>query len=401
MPRALDPGDRKLLIGAGIVFAVLLVVSTFLTPKDITGGRSIYPSSYSAKWDGAKAAFLLLQETGYDVERWEQSPVELVQEEEGDSQNEVLILAEPLQPPSSEEKVAISEFIQNGGRVVAAGWGASQLLPQALQLNEGMPFRDTVNFPALLPSPLVRGAPEINMIPPQRWFPKTASQLAVYGNDDTAAVITYKFGKGRVIWWGSCVPLTNAGLRDSGNLAFFLNSVGPVADTHVLWDEYFHGQHGSLWDYIERTPLPFGALQIGLLFLAILATYSRRQGPITTLQKTSRLSPLEFVETLGDLYASAHAGSAAVRIAIQRLRFQLSRQLGLPANATNSDLAHSASVSLQWDQREFTATLARADRAANAAKSNDAETLQVVQEIFDYASRLELRRAQTTERQPA
>jgi hypothetical protein len=401
MPNGLDPGDRKLLIGAGILFAVLLVAATFLTPRTITGERSIYPSSYSAKWDGAKAAFLLLQEMGYSVERWQQSPTVLVEEDEGDSAGEVLILAEPVVGPTPEEKSAISEFIQNGGRVVAAGWGAAQLLPQSYELNEGMPFRDAVTFPALVPSPLVRNAPEISMIPPVRWRPKPASHLVVYGNDDTAAVISYKLGKGQVIWLGSCVPLTNGGIRDSGNLAFFLNAVGPIANTHVRWDEYFHGQHGSLWDYVGRTPLWWGALQIGLVFLAILATYSRRNGPITTLPKTSRLSPLEFVETLGDLYASAHAGSAAAKIALQRLRFQLSRQLGLPANASNAALAHSASVSLQWDESEFSATLARADRIASTARTNDGETLQVIQEIFDYASRLELRRAQTTERQPA
>jgi hypothetical protein len=401
MPSALDAGDRKLLIGAGILFAVLLVVGAILAPKNVPGGRSAYPSSYSAKWDGAKAAYLLLQESGYEVERWEQSPVEIVEKDQGDSEGEVLILAEPLQPASQEEKAAIFGFLQNGGRVVAAGWGASQLLPQGYPLSEGFPLRDTVNFPALNPSPLVRGAPEINMIPPQRWFPKSPSHLVVYGNDDTAAVITYKFGKGRVIWWGSCVPLTNAGLRESGNLAFFLNSVGPVTNSHVMWDEYFHGPHGSLWDYIARTPLPAAALQAALVFLAILFTYSRRQGPISTPLKSSRLSPLEFVETLGDLYSSAHAGSAAVRIAVQRLRFQLSRKLGLPANTTNDGLAHSASVALQWNEREFSATLARADRVVSAAKPDDAETLQVVQEIFDYASRLELRRAQTTERQPA
>jgi Domain of unknown function (DUF4350) len=399
MPHALDSGDRKLLIGAGILFAVFLVVGTFFTAKDEGGQRASFPSSYSARWDGAKGAYLLLKDLGYDVERWEQSPIELVGDDEGESENEVLILAQPLQPASSEEKSAISEFIQKGGVVVAAGWGASQLLPQATPLSEGFPFGESVKFPALLPSPLVRGAPEISMIPPQRWLPKSASQLVVYGNDDTAAVITYSFGKGNVIWWGSCVPLTNAGIRESGNLALFLNSVGPASGRHVVWDEYFHGQHGSLWDYVARTPLPFGALQVGLMFLAILATYSRRQGPISTLQKSSRLSPLEFVETLGDLYSSAHAGSAAVRIAVQRLRFQLSRQLGLPTNAANADLAHGASVALQWNESEFSAMLARADRTMSAAKSNDTETLQIVQEILDYASRLELRRAQTTERQ--
>jgi hypothetical protein len=396
MPHALDGGDRKLLTGAGVLFAVLLIASTILAPKNAGGGRAAYPSSYSTSWDGAKGAFILLQELGYDVERWEQSPTNLDNEDD-----DVLILAEPLQPPTSEERAAVAEFLRGGGRVVATGWAASQLLPQASPFTENSFLDENAKFPALVPSPLVRGAPEISMIPPERWHPKSASQLVVYGNDDTAAVITYDFGRGRVIWWGASTPLTNAGIRESGNVALLLNSVGPSKGDHVLWDEYFHGAHGSLWSYLGRTPLPWGALQFGLVFLAVLATFSRRQGPIRVPTKASRLSPVEFVETLGDLYSSAHAGSAGVRIAHQRLRFQLSRQLGLPANATNADLAHSAAVALAWNEQEFSATLARAESAMKSPKVSDRDTLEIVQQIFDYASRLELRRAQTKERQPA
>jgi hypothetical protein len=396
MPHALDSGDRKLLIGAGILFAVLVVVSTFFGAKESGSGRSPYPSSYSTRWDGAKGAYLLLQDLGYDVNRWEQSPSELTNDE-----HDVLILAEPLQPPSPEEKAAVAEFLRRGGRVVAAGWRASQLLPQASGFMEGFLLDESTEFSALVPSPITRGAPAISMIPPERWSPDFATQLVVYGNDDTAAVVTYSFGKGTVIWWGSPSPLTNAGLRESGNLTLFLNSVGPSRGVHVLWDEYFHGAHGSLWSYLGRTPLPWGAAQFAIVFLAILATFSRRQGPISPPARPSRLSPLEFVETLGDLYCSVHAGSAAVRIADQRLRFQLSRQLGLPANATNANLASGAAMSLAWDQQEFSATLVRADRAMHAAKLKDAETLQIVQELYDYGSRLELRRAQSTERQTA
>jgi Domain of unknown function (DUF4350) len=396
MPHALDSGDRKLLIGAGILLAILVVVSTFLTPKEMTASRSPYPSSYSPRWDGAKGAYLLLKDLGYDVERWEHSPAELDNDE-----HDVLILAEPMQSPTPEERSAIMEFVRKGGRVFAAGWGASQLLPQSSDLNEDFLFQDTAEFPALVPSPVVRGAPKISMVPPDHWRPKSGSQLAVYGNDDTAAVVTYDFGKGKVIWWGSPSALTNKGLRESGNLALFLNSVGPSSGVHVLWDEYFHGARDSFWSYLSRTPLPWGAVQFGVVFLTILATFSRRQGPISMPVKPSRLSPLEFVETLGDLYSSAHAGQAAVRIADQRLRFQLSRQLGLPANASNADLAHAAAMALAWNQEEFSATLARANTAMHATKLDDAETLHIVQELYDYASRLELRRAQTTERQPA
>jgi len=90
-----------------------------------------------------------------------------------------------------------------------------------------------------------------------------------------------------------------------------------------------------------------------------------------------------------------------VRIAHQRLRFQLSRQLGLPANASDADLASSAAKSLSWNEQEFAATLERADHVTNVAKSNDAETLQIVQEIFDYAGRLEPRRPEPIERRSA
>jgi Domain of unknown function (DUF4350) len=400
MPHALDSGDRKLLIGAGVLLVVLLVATTIVSPRRASGGPSQYPSSYSADWDGAKGAYLLLQDLGYHISRSEEAPTEIDEGDE-DAKSEVWIFAEPLQLPTAEEKSAILHFLLNGGRVVATGWAASRLLPQASQLRDGYAADENAKFPALLPSPLVRSAPEISMTPPDHWHPKSASQLVVYGDDNTAAVITYRVGKGQVIWWGASTPLTNAGLRESGNLAFLLNSVGPAEGIEVYWDEYFHGVHGSLWDYLGRTPVGWGALQFGIAFLAILATYSRRQGPICVPPKISRLSPLEFVETLGDLYSSAHAGSAAVRIAAQRLRFQLIRQFGLPANATNADLAHSAGKALRWDEADFSTTLARADRAAAAAKLPDAETLQIVQKIFDYTSRLGLRRVQTSERHPA
>jgi len=102
MPSSLDAGDRKLLIGAGVLLAILLVASTYLSPKQ-NSGRSAYPSSYSAQWDGAKAPYLLLQNLHYHVERWEQSPTEFA----GTPSNEVLILAGPTQSASDEEKSAI------------------------------------------------------------------------------------------------------------------------------------------------------------------------------------------------------------------------------------------------------------------------------------------------------
>jgi hypothetical protein len=394
MPHALDTGDRKLLIGAGVLLVVLVISSALLSPRR-SEGTSAYPSSYSTNWDGAKGAYLLLQDLGYRVSRWEESPTEL----KGEPSTQVLILAEPLQMPSPEEKQAVREFVEKGGRILAVGARAALLLPESSWFQEGFPLSEKTTFRPLLPSPLIRNAPEISMVPPDHWQPKSGSQLVIYGNADTAAVITYAVGKGQVIWWGASTPMTNAGFRESGNLALFLNSVGPAAAVRVLWDEYFHGAHGSLWPYLAQTPLPWGIAQFGLVFLAVLATHSRRQAPVHIPLVRSRLSPLEFVETLGDLYSSAHAGPAAVRIAYQRLHYQLTRRLGLPGNISDTDLASAAHASLAWNENEFSGTLSRSQEAMNSGKLDDAATLQIVQEIFDYTSRLELKRAPAGERQ--
>ena len=51
-------------------------------------------------------------------------------------------------------------------------------------------------------------------------------------------------------------PITNAGITREENW-FFLDGIRAARpgasprETTVLWDEYFHGYRGSLWDYCE------------------------------------------------------------------------------------------------------------------------------------------------------
>jgi hypothetical protein len=394
MPKGLDSADRKLLIGAGVLLVVMVIASALITPPKAAGG-SAYPSSYSAAWDGAKAAFLMLQDSGYKVERWENAPAEIP----GDHEHEVLILAEPLMGFSTDDRTAIREFLRDGGRILATGSSAAKLLPDAELFVEGEELEEPKTFTPQVPSPLAADAPEIKMISPDNWHPKAPSQLVIYGNKETAAVVSYPSGRGQVIWWGASTPLANGGIRDASNLILLLNSVGPASGTRVLWDEYFHGVHGSLWTYLKQTPLPWGMVQLSLVFIAIVATFSRRHGPTRMPAKVSRLSPLEFVDTLGELYAARKAGTAAVHIACQRLRFVLTRQLGLAPDVPAAALAHSAGEALGWKEQSFRGTLERAERAVRQTELKDDESLPLVQEIFDYTARLDVRRTQPIERQ--
>jgi hypothetical protein len=130
MPKFLDPRDRRLLIGAGVAMVLLLALTYAVAPAARRQSLG-YPSSYSSEWFGAKGAFLLLKESGYDVERWEKSPEELPDPSPDASQHFVLVLAEPFESGTPSERAAIRRFVEGGGHVLATAASAAPLVPDA------------------------------------------------------------------------------------------------------------------------------------------------------------------------------------------------------------------------------------------------------------------------------
>ena len=386
MPGFLDSRDRRLLIGAGAAMVALLAVTYAVGPAPRQ--QSIgFPSSYSSEWAGAKAAFLLLGELGYRVERWEKSPEELPDRPGG----VVLVLAEPFVSGTADERAAIRRFVAGGGRVLAIGASAASLAPDAEAASPEEWDPQSHSYSALLPSPLTLGAPEVSMAAPDTFKSSQHPWLAQYGGDAKVVVVSYRVGKGEVVWWASSSPLANGSIREKGNLALFLNSIGAPSETHVLWDEYFHGLRKSLASYIAETPLPWAGLQIGIAFIAIMFTFSRRAGPVRAPAAESRLSPLEFVETLGDLYQSAQASPAVVAVAYRRFRLALSRKLAASPKVKLPELCSAASVRFGWPEEPLLDTLARSERAMRSINLEETEALYLVRQLHEYSARLEPR----------
>lgn len=326
MPLDLDPGDRKVLIVAALVLLLLTAASLLvLRPAQRRIG---YASSYSTASDGSKAAYLLLQESGYDVRRSADGPAALP----ADPRGYVLVLADPFVSPSREERAALAAFVRNGGRVLATGFASSALLPED-DSQPGAPQYDWKSYPALAPSPITLGAREIRMHPYVRWGDKYPTHVPLFGDGEGPVVVTYPYGRGDVVWWSDSTPLTNAGLREASDLELFLNSLGPRDRVHVLWDEYYHGERAGMWSHLRATPTPWALLQLALVGFFILLTFSRRNGPVRMPFVEPRLSPLEFVDTVGSLYHKARAHSAAVAIAYKRFRYLLARQAGVAVTA--------------------------------------------------------------------
>jgi hypothetical protein len=107
-------------------------------------------------------------------------------------------------------------------------------------------------------------------------------------------------------------------------------------------------------------------------------------------QSESRLSPIEFVETLGDLYLNAHAAPAAVGVAYQRFLSPLFRKLGLPATTKLPELSHAASGKFNWSEAALLDTLSRSERAKRGINVDERVALDLVRQLHGYTADLEL-----------
>ncbi len=388
MPTRIAASDRKLLTAGGAILLLLLLAVAALTPP-ADQFESPVPSTYSAQSGGAEAAYRLLSKLHYPVRRWESSPTELGAEPE----NILLILAEPVQPPSDRERKALAEFVTEGGHVLFTGGKIRDYFPEA-EISSQPTDSKFASFSPNIPSRVTRDVAFISVKPKAYWGTLAPAQLELYGKSDSAVVVSWLAGEGEILWWAGSTPLTNAGITREDNLAFFLSAVGNWSTNRsyrIYWDEYFHGQRSSLWSYVGKTSLAWSVFQIGLLALAVLFTFSRRSGPTNVPTEVSRLSPLEFVDTLGGLYERAGAASSALAVSYTKLRTLLVRQLNLPASLQDAELATSAEQRLGWKDSGLANTLLRAGAAKRVQKLPPREALKLVQELEEFAGKLSIR----------
>ena len=373
MPMRTLTTDQKILAIAMVAAILLSVVAAVIGTSEQV--ESPVPSSYAAGLGGAKAPYLLLEEMHYRVERWTVSPAELATVQEPAT----LILAEPSLAASPEEKEALKAFLERGGRVLAVGDYAAAMLGSE-RVRPGMPNFEWKIYPRVLPTALTRNAPKIAMAPAAYW--QSRGEDVVHYSEGEDVVVSYPVGKGEVIWWAGATPLTNNGIAEQGNLALFLNSVGAPGERRVLWDEYFHEGGGrTVVGSILSSPIKWALVQLAVMGLLVLFTYSRRHGPIFVPPAAARLSPLEFVDALAQLYHRAHATNVSLEVAYNRFRSEAGPRLGLPRNCTARQLAAAYQERFGRQDPDLGTTLARAESLIYDHTVKEPETIELVRQL--------------------
>jgi uncharacterized protein DUF4350 len=349
-------GSRDLvvvLVAAGLMLLVAGATTVIAPPDEGIGLRGSSLSNGSA---GAKAGFLLLRQLGYVVQRTFDPMVSL----DANPATDILVLMAPQQPPSDLDVLALTRFVEGGGVVIVAE--DQRWLPS---LTRGAVRRSSEPTPiAVVASPLALGAPKIRMDHTATSGEPQPPFTTIYADARGPAVIAGRIGRGRVIYWASALPATNAAIDEPGHVELLVDAIGPPLDRRVLWDEHYHGHRRSAWSYASGTPLPAALAQLGVIGLAAFLTVSFRRRPLRAVPDPPRTAPLEFVDTMGGLYERAGATTTAVTVALAHLRRRLIAVSGLPADADDANLARTAAGRAGLSPESLAALLARARDAA-------------------------------------
>lgn len=379
MPLNLSPEDRRLVVIAAILFVGSTLLAIFLTPAE---SDAQFATTYSTASEGTKAGYLLLRESGYRVERWGRPPAEL-----NDAQNTLLIVTDPNQMPSQADKDALAKFMSDGGVVILAGALSPMFVsePGPLHLPISLGWQ---TFQAQAPSPEALNAPQMKLDAVASW-PKPAEGIGLYGDKSRYTVMQYAHGAGRVLWLASSSALSNAGLRESGNLEFLLSIVGSKS-RRILWDEYFHGHRTAAPVTVSHPQVVWLFGQLAFVGAAVLLTFSRRSGPQRPLVPESRLSPLEYVRALGQLYEHAGAANVALDVSYERFRYTLGKRLGLRASVTSTELARAVAERWPVDRQDLSTLLDTCESARFFEDLTAKEALTLVQRLYGYSVLLKL-----------
>lgn len=371
----LNRRDRQMMTAALVCAAAFILIVAFFGPSP--DEQSKVPSSYSNGAHGARAAFLLLQRSGYHVER---STEPLASVARSATANTTVILADPSFDQVGSGKQAVEELLARGSRVLATGYSGAMVLPDD---HESGPSRLRTHPCTATPTGLsaAAGSGEIRILPEGAWQETVPRQEAVYRCGPDIVVVTYPSAKGQVVWWASATPLENGSIADAGNLALLLNSIGPKDTTRVIWDESLHGEAPSPWAYTAGTVLPFLWWQFGLAGALLLLSFSRRSGPLRPDPVVSRAAPLEFTRALGSLYHKAGATNLCVSVAYRGFRLALERSAGVRSNAPIQQVLESLSRHSGSESPEWKAELQAASEAADGAPVTEKQALHLVQAL--------------------
>jgi len=352
-------GERAVVI-AGVSILVLVALWGALSAPGSDGvDRRL--STYLAGPSGAKGLAQALRRLGVTVEQ-RRRPYFDIATDSGRGRSERLYAFLDIDRPTTQELVAIRDYVMGGGRILTAGvtgieacfgyrsWRLARDVDNdtraTLVRGSGQRLLPTWRVLRRLPAESLAAAAkgtEADRCPPH--LPRRADTLVrTMRNVPVALRLRFASG-GEAILLADGQYLSNRILKDTDAgvavLPWFLDG----RTRQVVVDEYHLGfgaggtLPGASWAWLRHHPAGWAILQLLGVALVALAVTAVRFGPARSVIERRRRSPLEHVEALAAGLEGAGGVDTAVGLTVSGLRRRLGRVGLLPAGAERAWLA--------------------------------------------------------------
>ena len=449
--------QRFIIVLTFVVIIGLLVILNSLTyvTKEKVQDLETAPnrSTYHSGPTGTRALHDFLNESGYKVMRWRESPERLFGES-GKRVNTFVVIGRTQIEFTGNEAEALRDWVGRGGRLVlidrkvdesiapkSEGWSlrAREWDYPSFDINPGDVQQMTKGVTALKPvQPTVltntiasvmpsRFASRLSVIPPPkeakpehvlndddddeeepppRAAPKaiTSSAPIIHiGNREGALLVDYAYGAGRIVVLSDPYIVTNSGIKLNDNLQLAINTLSAGGGL-IAFDEYHQGKGISQnpWaGYFAGTPVLAIVAQIGLVILLIVWTNARRFGRPLPLPQTDRRSSLEFVASMAELQERSRAFDLAIENIYTRTRRVLARYAGIDYNSSRSEIAQRVAQRSTIDADKLETLMRQCEEAINGEQINWRQSLDLVRRLRELERNLGLGMRARDERQAA
>ncbi len=421
-------------------------------------------STYHNGPTGLRALHDFLNESGYKIIRWRETPKKLL----GDSGKLVttfVVVGQTQIPFGADDGRYLHDWVAAGGRLVlidrklqelapeSLGWkinartldmpdlnvdpaNSSQMTGEVTALQPVQPTVLTSSVQSVLPSrfaarltvmpraerdesndeskeespPVVRQTSSdvprraITTKPPPEITAYSSPAPVVHIADSRGAlVLDYTYGAGKVVILSDPYIVSNGGIKLNDNLQLAINAI-TGRDGVIAFDEYHQGRgvtENAFAAYFAGTPVLALAAQIGLLALLIIWTSARRFGRPLPLPQVDRRSSLEFVASMAELQERSRAFDLAIENIYTRTRRVLARLAGLDYNSSRSEIASRVAERSTIDEHQLETLMRQCEEAINGAPTSARQSLDLVRRLRDVERRLGLLARQRDERQAA
>ncbi|WP_224369392.1 DUF4350 domain-containing protein [Hyalangium versicolor] len=412
--------DRfPMLVVGGLVLAVIL--GNFLLRGASRGGFADTLSTYRASENGARALYLLAQESGLPVVRRsadlqvmdEQSSATMILlavEVEGareDDLDETLLATERdagladedvphegfnalnAQELSDDEREKLLTYVKSGHRLVYVPWGSREnplldaLEVKLSKVDTTLPMRTLV---PPMPTPYTLGVERVEA-KVQAFLELPSSAVPVLQDAQlertVAAVVPY--GLGQVLVVGSPELAMNQALGRADNAQFWLSALRALGSGPYEFSEFHHGftNERSIVDFARRYGLHFAIAQL-LLGVALWSISLKRFGRPHPPPESARVGATDALFAMSRLYREGHHHAFAAGLIAKGLTQELALYAGLPAHSP----APAVATGLQARGREDLSQALRAIVRRSEETQSDRDLQQLAARAAELRNRI-------------